>query len=71
VGERGHELGRARNELASERTFPERVPSVLEYVVTESSLEPELWLDYMVAKSSLKPELESVALESVETWGLG
>jgi hypothetical protein len=38
---------------------------VLEYVVTESSLEPESWLDCM------ELELESVALESVETWGLG
>jgi len=37
----------------SKRTFPERVPSVLEYVVTESSLEPESWLDGVVAKSSL------------------
>jgi hypothetical protein len=35
----------------SERTFPERVPSVLEYVVTESSLEPE----YVVTESSLEP----------------
>jgi hypothetical protein len=37
----------------SEKMFPERVPSVLEYMVTESSLEPELWLDGVVAKSSL------------------
>jgi hypothetical protein len=28
-------------------------------------------LEYVVAKSSLYLELESVALESVETWGLG
>jgi hypothetical protein len=33
--------------------FPGRVPSVLEYVVTESSLKPELWLDGVMAKSSL------------------
>jgi hypothetical protein len=33
--------------------FPGRVSSVLEYVVTESSLEPESWLDCVVAKSSL------------------
>jgi hypothetical protein len=40
VGKRGNEtpLGRARHELASERMFPEGLPSVLEYVVVKSSL---------------------------------
>jgi hypothetical protein len=37
----------------SERTFLERVPSVLEYVVAKSSLWPESRLECMVVKSSL------------------
>jgi hypothetical protein len=42
-----------RHELVSKKLFSGRVPSVLEYVVTESSLEPKSWLDGVVAKSSL------------------
>jgi hypothetical protein len=37
----------------SERTFPEKVPSVLEYVVAKSLLWPESWLECVVVKSSL------------------